>query len=394
MKRSATGTANTLKASSENVIRRIARAPGKGYHAALDEAMVHDGNRGVVTTRNLHVPMAEGDEKTPLPEHGGGETEHGGAPEAGSDSESSFGGFDEAKILRQLGAVREARGKVLTPDQRSVDLRPGSVINKRFKVLEQIGFGGMGAVYLVRDMHLQERRALKVMLPRLLSNPEAQRRFLLEIKISQKLSHENIVRVHDLGTDFETGMQFFTMALVEGETLFRYLKRRGGQLPLAEVLAIMVQLCHALAYAHRFTIHRDLKPQNIMRGPGGHITVLDFGLAKLLDQSNPALSRMAVGTVHYQAPEQKADPLKIDRRADLYAAGIITYQLLTGKVPAGQYLPASGLAPGVPRAADRIIQRCLRPREERYATAGDLLADLERLRSGGFGGWLGALLGR
>lgn len=305
-------------------------------------------------------------------------------PDPGSHPDSSFGDFDEARILRQLEAVREDRGHPLTPDQQSVHLRPGSVINKRFKVLEQIGFGGMGAVYLVRDMHLQDRRALKVLLPRLLSNAEAQRRFLLEIKICQKLSHENIVRVHDLGTDFETGMQFFTMALLEGETLFYYLKRRGGQLPLDEVLAVMAQLCQALSYAHRFTIHRDLKPQNIMRAPNGHITVLDFGLAKLLDQSNPALSRMAVGTVHYQAPEQKSDPFTIDRRADLYAAGVIMYQLLTGKIPAGQYLPASRLAPGVPRAADRVIQRCLKPREARYATAAELLADLESLKTPGW----------
>ena len=310
----------------------------------------------------------------------------------GTLPESSFGGFDEANILRQLEVERNHHAPALTADQRSVHLQPGRVINKRFKVLEQIGFGGMGAVYLVRDMHLQERRALKVLLPRLLSNAAAQRRFLIEIKVSQKLAHENIVRVHDLGMDFDTGMQFFTMALAEGETLFRYLKRQGGRLPMAEVLELMGQLCNALSYAHRFTIHRDLKPQNIMRGPDGHITVLDFGLAKLLDQSNPALSRMAVGTVHYQAPEQKTNPLQIDRRADLYAAGVILYQLLTGKIPVGKYVPASRLAKGVPRPVDRIIQRCLKPRDERYATASELLADLESIRRGGFWVWLAGIV--
>lgn len=307
-------------------------------------------------------------------------------------AESSFEGFNEAAILKKL-ATDKAATRRLTPDQRSVDLRPGSVINRRFKVLQQLGFGGMGAVYLVKDMHLQERRALKVMLPRLLSNPQAQRRFLIETKISQKLSHANIVRVHDLGMDFDTGMQFFTMALVEGETLFRYLKAHDSQLPLDEVLKIMHQLCDALTYAHRYTIHRDLKPQNIMRGAGGHITILDFGLAKLLDHSNPGLSRMAVGTIHYQAPEQKTDPLHIDSRADLYALGVIMYQLLTGKVPAGQYPPASSLARGVPRSMDQVIQRCLKLRDERYPTASALLEDLQAVEKGGLRLWFEGLFG-
>jgi len=316
-----------------------------------------------------------------------------GSPRSGESlAESSFDALNEAEILKRL-AEDKAAVRRLTPDQRSVDLRPGSVINRRFKVLQQLGFGGMGAVYLVKDTHLQERRALKVMLPRLLSNPQAQRRFLIETKISQKLSHANIVRVHDLGMDFDTGMQFFTMALVEGETLFRYLKSRDGQLPLDEVLRIMRPICHALTYAHRYTIHRDLKPQNIMRGPGGHITLLDFGLAKLLDQSNPALSRMAVGTIHYQAPEQKSNPLGIDSRADLYSLGVIMYQLLTGKVPAGQYPPASSLARNVPRSMDHVIQRCLKLRDERYPTAGALLEDLDAVEKGGLRLWFEGLFG-
>jgi len=311
-----------------------------------------------------------------------------GAPESDTSGfDSAFEGFNEARILKRFERQHAERSRGLTPDQRSVDLRPGIVINKRFKVLKQLGFGGMGAVYLVKDTHLRERRALKVMLPRLLSNPEAQRRFLIETKITQRLAHENIVRVHDLGMDFDSGMQFFTMALVEGETLYAYLKRRGGQLPLAEVLAVARQLCGALDYAHRTTIHRDLKPQNIMRGAGGHITILDFGLAKLLDQSNPALSRMAVGTANYQAPEQKSNPLNIDRRADLYAAGVIMYQLLTGNFPLGHYQPASRLATGVPRRMDAIIQRCLRPRSERYASAAEMAQDLAALESGGLFQW-------
>ena len=303
--------------------------------------------------------------------------------ERGDDEHSSFEDFDEARILDRFQKQHQERVASLTPDERSVSLRPGILINRRFKVLKQLGFGGMGAVYLVKDTHLRERRALKVMLPRLLSNPQAQRRFLIETKVTQRLAHENIVRVHDLGIDFDTGIQFFTMALVEGETLYSYLKRRGGTLPLEEVLPIAQQLCSALAYAHRTTIHRDLKPQNIMRGQDGHVTILDFGLAKLLDHSNPALSRMGVGTANYQAPEQKTNPLNIDKRADLYAVGVILYQLLTGKLPLGRYAPASRVARGVPRGMDAVIRRCLKRRSERYPNAEALQHDLDALGGGG-----------
>lgn len=320
------------------------------------------------------------DELTPPPDDNGAmESTHVSA------SDSSFEGFNEARILKQLATDRPEK---LTTDQRSVDLRPGIVINRRFKILKQLGFGGMGAVYLVKDTHLKERRALKVMLPRLLSNPQAQRRFLIETKISQRLAHQNIVRVHDLGVDFDSGMQFFTMALVPGETLYKYLKAQGGTLPLEQVLPIAQQLCEALAYAHRTTIHRDLKPQNIMRDEHGHVTVLDFGLAKLLDQSNPAFSRMAVGTAHYQAPEQRTNPLQIDKRADLYAVGVILYQLLTGKLPVGQYAPASRLVNGVPRKMDYIIQKCLKKRSERYSDADALRKDLDSLAGSGLRAWI------
>ncbi len=302
--------------------------------------------------------------------------------------ESSFDGFDEARILKDLEAQKGAEAPDLISDQRSVRLRPGVVINRRFKILKQLGMGGMGAVYLVKDTHLRERRALKVMLPRLLSNPQAQRRFLIETKVTQRLAHANIVRVHDLGMDFDSGMQFFTMALVEGETLYDFLKRKGGQLPIADVLDIARQICSALSYAHRTTIHRDLKPQNIMIGDDGHITLLDFGLAKLLDQSNPAFSRMAVGTVQYQAPEQKSNPLNIDKRADLYALGVILYQLLTGKLPLGHYTPASQLQRGVPRRMDAIIRCCLKKRGERYASAEALQHDLNTATYSALRRWL------
>jgi len=127
-----------------------------------------------------------------------------------------------------------------------------------------LGFGGMGAVYKVKDRDLGQVRALKVMLPALIGSKKALDRFHSEIAISQQLGHEGIVRVHDLMPAEPGGTRFVTMEFVEGKTLHRHLNESGGKLPIADTLDIILQLCDALQYAHQHTIHRDLKPQNIM----------------------------------------------------------------------------------------------------------------------------------
>ncbi len=275
------------------------------------------------------------------------------------------------------------QGSELDPDlireQEAVLLKTGDVVAKRFEVVKQLGFGGMGAVYHVKDRHLGLEKALKVMLPSLLRSEGARQRFRSEVAISQQLSHDNIVRVYDLAADKRRGFYFFTMEYVEGRTLHRLLQERGGRLPVDEALGIAHQLCDALEYAHRNTIHRDLKPQNIMVRPDGSIKVLDFGLAKLMSPGRLAKSSMALGTAYYQAPEQGVHLRELDQRADIYSFGVILYQMLTGEIPVGRVKRPSQISPETPKGLDTVVLTCLEPNaEERYESASALRSALGR----------------
>jgi len=242
--------------------------------------------------------------------------------------------------------------------QLSVHFEPGHVIAGRFEIIEQLGFGGMGAVYKVKDRLMPgEAKALKVMLPVLVHVESLRQRFVAEVQAAQRLSHPNIVRVHDIGEDQE--QQFFTMEFVEGKTLRGWLNERGGRLPMGEALQIVDQICAGLEEAHRSTIHRDLKPQNIMILPGGTVKILDFGLAKLMTPGRMTRSSMALGTAYYQAPEQAMDSANVDTRADIYSLGIIVYEMLTGKIPMARARAASQLNPDVPEALDVVIDKML-----------------------------------
>ena len=274
-------------------------------------------------------------------------------------------------------------GTEMPPDmldeQKAVLLKPGDVVNDRFEVVRQLGFGGMGAVYHVKDRITGQDRALKVMLPSLLKNDAARQRFVDEVAISQKLAHEGVVRVYDLGEDRQRGIRFFTMEHVRGRTLHRMLYERGGKLPLNEALHIARQLCRVLEYAHRYTVHRDLKPQNIMVKNDGTIKVLDFGLAKLMSPGRLTKSSMALGTAYYQAPEQSVKLAKLDQRADIYSVGVILYQMLTGEMPIGRFELPSELVPELDPALDDIVVTCLqRQPRKRYRNAAEVLKELVR----------------
>ena len=274
-------------------------------------------------------------------------------------------------------------------EQKAVLLKPGDMVNERFEVVKQLGFGGMGAVYHVKDRQLGTERALKVMLPSLLKSDTARERFHAEVIISQQLGHDNIVRIHDLMVDRARNTSFFTMELVEGKTLNRVLTERGGRLPVDEALHIAHQLCDALAYAHRTTVHRDLKPQNIMVQPDGTIKILDFGLAKLMSPGRLTKSSMALGTAYYQSPEQSIHLSELDQRADLYSVGIILYQMLTGIIPSAAMKPPSKEVRDVPRRLDPVVMRCLARRpEDRYPNAQALDAALTTAEGSGKGQWI------
>lgn len=262
-------------------------------------------------------------------------------------------------------------------EHRARMLSPGDVLASRFEVIEQLGFGGMGAVYRVSDRRLGKDRALKVMLPSLLEREKARGRFLEEIRITQELSHPGIVRVHDLGHDDDRNLEFFTMEYVPGKTLHRILAENGGQLPVRRAVTVVTQICEALRYAHQHTLHRDLKPQNVMIQPDGTVKLLDFGLAKIMSPGRMTKSSMALGTAYYQSPEQSVHLQELDERADIYSVGVILYQLLTGQIPVGMIQPPSKLRPGTPSYLDNVVSRCLQPKkEDRYSTVEELLAGL------------------
>jgi formylglycine-generating enzyme required for sulfatase activity len=242
-------------------------------------------------------------------------------------------------------------------EQRGITLKRGYVIAGRFEILDRLGFGGMGAVYKVSDRAMGgEVKALKVMLPSLIHSDALRQRFVAEVQVSQKLTHRNIVRVHDIG--HEGTFQFFTMEYIKGKTLHRYLSECGGILPIDQALYIADQICAALSEAHKSTIHRDLKPQNVMIQKNWTVKLLDFGLAKLMSPGGMTRSNMALGTAYYQAPEQTVGG-KVDARADIYSLGVMLYEMVTGKVPTGRFKSACDVNPAVPQPVDKLIDQML-----------------------------------
>ena len=266
-----------------------------------------------------------------------------------------------------------------------------------YKVLEEISRGGMGIVYKAMDLKLDREVALKVLPRELVSDPERKRRFVQEAQAAAALKHPNIAVVYEI--DDDDGVDFIAMELIEGESLADIAKH--GPLPVERVLRIGVQVVEGLAHAHEGGIvHRDVKPGNILMDKDGHIKIIDFGLAKLLEPAKSAdsdietairahtQSGQVMGTVAYMSPEQ-ARAQHVDHRSDLFSFGIVLFELLTGKLP---FVGESGVetlnmilknpAPPVPGDPElqRIVHRCLdKEADDRYQTAKDLLSELRRL---------------
>jgi predicted Ser/Thr protein kinase len=248
------------------------------------------------------------------------------------------------------------------------------------EVRELIGQGGMGAVYLARQPALDRPVALKLVRPRA-ADPAFAERFAREARALARLSHPNVVAVYESGE--ADGLPYLVMEYVPGATL-RALMRDRRQTPAA-ALALVPQLCDALDYAHaQGVVHRDVKPENILVTPDGRVKVVDFGLAKVADPAAGSLTgtRQAMGTPHYMAPEQWERPGTVDHRADIYALGVVLYELLTGELPHGRFDPPSRKA-GVDARVDAVVFRALaRAPGDRYQRAGEVKADLDGLRPG------------
>ena len=265
----------------------------------------------------------------------------------------------------------------------------GSTVS-RYKVLERLGGGGAGVVYKAEDTRLERLVALKFLSSYRAGNEADKRRFLREARVSSALDHPNICTVYEVD-ETDDGRLFIAMALCDGETLKRRIER--GSLPLAEAVDIAAQLAAGLAAAHaKGIVHRDIKPANVIVAPDGRVKIVDFGIAKLPDQSRLTRDGTAVGTAGYMAPEQiRGDA--VDPRTDVWALGIVLYEMVTGRSP----FPAETdhdrirgiltrdpeslvvLRAEVPPNLERIVARAIGKRpEDRYPRMEELRADLLR----------------
>ena len=229
-------------------------------------------------------------------------------------------------------------------------------------------------VYKCKDTKLNRTKAVKVIHPRLLSSSNALARFRQEVAISQELQHENIVRVYDL-EEWE-GKEYFTMEWVEGKSLREILierKKKNKPFTLEEAYQIISQLADALHYAHQYTIHRDIKPENILvTGDGLKVKLTDFGIAKMLSPSQFTTTSVQMGTPYYMAPEQKSDAAHVDKRADIYAVGVVLFELLTLENTIGLETP-SEINDDLPREVDAVIKKALATKPEgRYGDIKEL----------------------
>ena len=267
----------------------------------------------------------------------------------------------------------------------------GKMLDGRYEILELIGSGGMANVYKAKCHRLNRLVAIKILKSDLAQNASFRRRFRDESLAVAQLSHNNIVSVYDVSSS--EGIEYIVMELIDGITLKQYMERRG-QMDWREALHFITQIMRGLAHAHsRGIIHRDIKPQNIMVLRDGSVKVADFGIACLANEGQ-TLTQEALGSVHYISPEQARGD-RTDARSDIYSAGVVLYEMLTGRLPfegdsavsvAIQHLSSTPLNPrelnpDIPEAKELICMKAMNPDiTKRYATANAMLEDLERYR--------------
>jgi len=291
------------------------------------------------------------------------------------------------QILRDLDPNAPNPGISASFDPYS-GMEAGTQFGPRYRIESLLGEGGMGKVYKAYDGDLNRLVALKLVRPELANDPVSMERLKQELILASRISHKNILRIHDLGD--VNGVKFISMAYADGLDLQALVKRKG-RLDVAQATGIAKQLCKALEAAHHEgVIHRDLKPQNVLMDQQGVAYILDFGLASSAEVG-ASLAGELMGTPRYMSPEQ-AESLPLDHRSDLYALGLIIYEMVTGDLPFESDTVMQAMYqrvtqapknpklvnPELPDSICKIILKCLEKEpDKRYQQASEILKDLE-----------------
>ena len=269
-------------------------------------------------------------------------------------------------------------------------LKPGTILDDRYEIIDVVGTGGMSTVYRAKDERLKRFVAIKVLKSDYSSDQNFVSKFRAEAQSSAGLTHPNIVSVYDVCED--DGRYFIVMELVEGITLKEYINL-NGRLNMSQAIDFSIQIASGLEAAHEHhVIHRDIKPQNIIVSKSGNIKVTDFGIAKAA--TSTTMSTTGIGSVHYISPEQARGGYS-DERSDIYSLGITMYEMVTGRVPfegdtnvaialmhiQNEMIPPRQLYPDIYSSFEKIIIKATQKKpERRYLTAAALIADLNRVK--------------
>jgi serine/threonine-protein kinase len=285
-------------------------------------------------------------------------------------------------------AANASRSRTQTLTSPLQDFATGALFAGRFQIIEELGHGGMGKVYKALDTKIQEKVAIKIIRPEIAGDEKTISRFRNELKLARQITHRNVCRMHDLGE--ERGTHFITMEYVAGENLKRII-RMTGPLTVATAVDYSRQICEGLAEAHRLGVtHRDLKPQNIIIDESGAPKIMDFGIAWSRSAGGLTGDGAMVGTPDYMSPEQ-AEGKPADPRSDIYALGLLMYEMVTGKLPFEGDSPVTialkhkteiprpplETNPQIPAPLNDLILKCLeKDADKRFQNAGDLLTAL------------------
>jgi len=270
------------------------------------------------------------------------------------------------------------------------ELMRGTLFAERYEIIEELGKGGMGAVYRVEDTKAKEEIALKLIRPEIAADKKTIERFRNELTTARKISHRNVCRMFDLGE--ENGVHFITMEYVPGEDLKSLIKR--VKIDIETSLELAKQICEGLSEAHRLgVVHRDLKPSNIMIDKEGNARIVDFGIARSHSSKDITGAGVIIGTPEYMSPEQ-VETKEVDQRSDIYSLGVILYEMMTGRIPFEadspyaisvmhkSEIPKDPMEHNaqIPQDVNRAILRCLeKDKEKRFQSTDELHSELMRI---------------